>query len=53
MPVEDMLVEANAACPTGLSHGWRLSYDEKFASGQPNPCLCNEDSLRMHYLLVC
>ena len=52
-PREDIEREVNRANPTGLDRGWKLSSDEKFASGEPNPCACNSDTRRMHYLLEC
>lgn len=45
--------QVNAKVPTGLDHGWSISPDEKFKSGQPNPCQCEDDESRVHYLLNC
>jgi hypothetical protein len=44
---------ANRASPTGLDHGWEISEDKEFATGEPNPCPCNEHEGRQHWLLVC
>lgn len=42
----------NAERPTGISSSWRLSKG-CFKSGLSNPCSCNEDADRVHYLLSC
>lgn len=52
MAVADVVAAANVQHPTGLDHGWEHS-DEAFATGQQNPCECNTDSQRLHYLMVC
>ncbi len=45
---------ANLKHPTGLKHTWEFSNNPKFATGQPNPCPCNEHpETRLHYLMVC
>lgn len=31
---------------------WAIA-DEPFASGDPNPCPCNDSADRLHYLLAC
>lgn len=43
----------NSVHPTGLNHGWAVSKDETFASGETNPCTCQEDDTRRHWLLEC
>lgn len=44
----------NASYPTGISSRWRVSGDPTFASGEPNPCPCNEEpESRRHWLLEC
>ena len=48
--VEDF---ANAEHPTGISSRWNLSEDETFASGEQHPKECEDDSSRIHYLMVC
>ncbi len=44
---------ANLAHPTGLDHGWKISDDPTFKDGEPNPCTCNDDPFRKHWLLSC
>lgn len=48
----DVVVATNGAHPTGLDHGWRIAR-KKFKGGESNPCQCNTDSSRLHYLMVC
>jgi hypothetical protein len=44
--------EVNQMSPAGTAKGWMIS-EEPFATGQPNPCLCERDPDRKHYLFVC
>ncbi len=44
---------ANAEYPTGIQSRWKLSKDTTFATGEPNPCPCNNGGYRKHYLLSC
>lgn len=44
---------ANAEHPSGVSSPWRLSTDKNFATGHTNPCACEHDGGRKHYLLSC
>jgi len=44
--------QVNASHPTGISHGWHVS-EEKFRTGQDNPCPCESAPGRVHYLLCC
>lgn len=37
----------------GTSHGWRLSKDPTFSGGQTNPCVCDQDDTRKHWLFAC
>ena len=37
--------------PCGTTNGWTLA-DEPFRSGKPNPCLCNHDASRQHWLFA-
>jgi hypothetical protein len=53
MPVNEVVAEANRRAPTGLDHEWILSREEQFSGGQSNPCLCDHDPERTHYLLDC
>lgn len=45
---------ANAEQPTGISSKWKISKDKTFASGESNPCQCDQHpNARKHYLLNC
>ncbi len=50
---EMIVEEVNTIHPTGLGHGWTISKDPTFASGQPNPCECNDGTDRRHWLMEC
>jgi hypothetical protein len=52
-PVEDVEAAANAQHPTGIDSGWRKAADATFKGGEPNPCPCNSDPERLHWLLSC
>lgn len=52
-PANVLEAEADRQHPTGLEHGWRISADESFKSGQPNPCPCEQVDGRQHTLLEC
>jgi len=52
MPVADVVHNTNLEHPTGLNHGWTIAPDP-FRTGEPNPCACNTDPERLHYLMVC
>lgn len=52
-PVAEIERAANSAHPTGLDHGWRKSDNDTFSGGEPNPCACNDDPDRLHWLLEC
>lgn len=51
-PLKNVEGAANRASPTGLDHGWEKA-DGPFKTGEPNPCPCNHDPDRLHWLLVC
>ena len=53
MTPDDVASDVNRQLPTGLDHGWSVSSDATFRTGQTNPCQCPDDENRMHYLLVC
>lgn len=38
--------------PSGIDSAWQVA-GEPFRTGEPNPCPCNQDPSRLHYLLVC
>lgn len=51
---ETMLHVANITSPTGLDHGWQVSEDKTFATGQSNPSPCNGNREGyQHVLLEC
>jgi hypothetical protein len=52
-PIEDVEAAANRSHPTGLDHGWRKADDATFSGGEPNPCPCDSDPERLHWLLSC
>lgn len=53
MLIPDMLRQVNLQNPTGLDHGWTVDDAGIFASGEPNPTECGNESGRLHYLLSC
>jgi len=53
MPVADIVYNTNLEHPTGLDHGWTIAPETAFRTGEPNPCVCNTDPQRLHYLMVC
>lgn len=52
MSVEDVVARVNEKMPTGIKSDWVLC-DEDFATGEINPCQCEDDETRLHYLLNC
>lgn len=52
LPAEKVADRANAENPTGTRTRWELSED-RFKTGEPNPCQCEKDPECKHYLLVC
>lgn len=53
MLLDDVTQAVNLQHPTGLSHGWEFAADEDFVSGDLNPCQCEQDDTRLHYLFHC
>ena len=53
MEGEKVAEEADYVHPTGLDHGWSVSDDKNFRSGETNPCECNHEADRRHWLLSC
>lgn len=49
---EETTARLNVESPTGLDHGWHIT-DQTFKDGTPNPCPCNQDPSRKHYLFTC
>jgi len=52
MKPEDVVASANLQHPTGISSPWAIS-SEPFRNRETNPCECNIDPNRLHYLMVC
>jgi hypothetical protein len=50
---EEVVAAVNFREPSGTDHGWMLSDEPTFSGGEPNPTPCNQDSSRLHYLMVC
>jgi hypothetical protein len=48
---EDVAKAVERHSPCGTDPGWTISRDANFASGEPNPCICQEDADRRHWLL--
>lgn len=42
----------NRLNPAGTTNGWGIA-DEPFATGSPNPCPCDDNPGRRHWLLYC
>ena len=53
MTIKQITKELNIINPTGVSSKWKLSEDKFFANGQSNPCQCENDPSRKHYLFNC
>lgn len=51
MSREEVEGAVNAMHPTGI--GPWLANEPTFATGDPNPCECNTDVERRHWLLTC
>jgi hypothetical protein len=43
----------NAMNPTGIRSRWQIAEDKAFRTGEPNPCPCEQDPRRKHYLFTC
>ena len=53
MSAEEVVRRVNIQHPTGIVSQWKLDPSETFSSGKKNPCPCDRDSDKLHYLLVC
>lgn len=57
MPIEEVVAEVNRINPTGISGAWQKSEDTHFASkgkdALTNPCQCEDDETRQHWLMEC
>lgn len=52
--IEEIEEHINLVHPTGINTRWQLSKDKYFASGETNPCNCDQNpNTRKHYLLNC
>lgn len=52
MSGDAVVAEVNRIHPAGTERGWKKSDDATFATGQPNPCPCNNNPKeRQHWLL--
>lgn len=52
LTAEQVSDAVNASHPTGIASRWQHAA-EPFVSGQPNPCACEQDADRRHWLLQC
>lgn len=53
MTPDEVTADVNGKLPTGLDHGWSISEDKAFRTGESNPCQCKDDETRIHYLFEC
>jgi hypothetical protein len=54
LSAEETVNRVNEISPPGTNNGkWELSKSENFYQGTPNPCPCERDPSRKHYLLNC
>lgn len=53
LSVGEVEAEVNIQNPTGTDSPWRVSEDPTFRTGESNPCVCECDHDRLHYLLSC
>jgi hypothetical protein len=48
----ELTARLNEVQPAGTQGGWRKAH-KPFKGGLPNPCPCDEDPSRRHYLFEC
>lgn len=53
MTVKEVERKVNIYNPTGVSSRWKISPNKTFKDGLTNPCKCENDSSKLHYLCVC
>jgi hypothetical protein len=54
LSIKEIEKEVNAINPTGVGSKWEISKDKTFSDGKhTNPCICESDNTRLHYLLNC
>lgn len=52
--VEQIEKQVNKELPTGINSAWKVSKDTTFKEKErTNPCQCDQDENRLHYLLNC
>lgn len=53
MDSEAVAAAVNREHPAGTEGGWSVSEDQTFRTGQPNPCTCEDEPSRRHWLMEC
>ncbi len=53
LTADEVAAAVNAKSPTGISSAWLVSENPTFNGGESNPCPCNTDETRQHWLLNC
>jgi hypothetical protein len=54
LSLKELTERLNVSHPTGIQSKWKLSKDPTFASGETNPCPCEQyPETRLHYLFDC
>lgn len=53
LPLNEATNRLNAEHMTGIQSQWKPSEDETWANGSPQPCECEDDPTRKHYLFDC
>jgi len=51
--IEEITEFVNDNHPTGIESNWVKSEDTHFKGGQTNPCTCERDDTRQHFLFNC
>ena len=52
MPISEIEKLVSENSPTELGHSWSVSSSPTFSGVAPNPCQCEIDQARLHYLMV-
>lgn len=51
---DEVEAAVNAINPTGIHRRrWKIDEAPTFKGGEANPCTCQDDPSRKHYLMVC
>lgn len=53
MPLDQITKQLNELHPTGMDNDWEKDPAPQFRQGGTNPCVCEKDPERMHYLFTC